>query len=189
MNPPGPNVTQILREWNEGDPLALDKLVPVVEKELRRQASRYLRRERANHSLQTTDLIQETYLRLINAGRVPWQNRAQFFAIAANLMRRTLVDYARKYNASKRHHSIVFQPLDEPEPGAVKRFIDLVALDEALERLALLDPQQSRIVELRYFCGLSVEETADALGASERTVKRDWQMAKAWLRAEIMGGE
>ncbi len=188
MNMSARNVTQILREWNQGDHSALEKLIPVIEKELRRQAARHLRKERANHSLQTGDLIQETYLRLINAEHVQWRNRAQFFGVASNLMRRVLVDYARKHNAHKRHRSVILLPPDEQEPDASDRFIDLVALDEALERLALLDPQQSRIVELRYFCGLSVEETAEALGASERTVKRDWQMAKAWLRAEIMDG-
>ena len=181
------NVTKMLHDWSRGDRAAFDKLVPVVEQELRRQAVRYLRRERPGHTLQTTDLIQEAYLRLIDAENVEWQSRAHFFGIAANLMRRILVDYARKHWAEKRGGSGIRVPLEEAQVASAERKIDLVALDEALTRLAEIDPQQSRIVELRYFSGLSVEETAAVLGVSDRTVKRDWQMAKAWLREEIKG--
>ena len=180
-----PNVTQMLHDWSRGDKAALDKLIPVVEEELRIQAARYLRRERQDHTLQTTDLIQEAFLRLIDAKNVQWQNRAHFFGIAANLMRRILVDYARRHRADKRGGSGIKVPMDEAQVASAEKEVDLVALDEALTRLAVIDPQQSRIVELRYCSGLSVEETAEVLRVSDRTVKRDWQMAKAWLREEI----
>jgi RNA polymerase sigma-70 factor, ECF subfamily len=185
MSLPARSVTLMLLDWSGGDKAALERLIPAVEKELRRLAARYLRRERANHSLQAADLVQEAYLRLMDVETIQWQNRAHFFGIAATLMRRILMDYARKHNAGKRRHSVVNGFTENIGAASPDRFIDLVALDEALARLALLDAQQSRIVELRYFCGLSVEETAEVLGSSERTVKRDWQMAKAWLRAEI----
>jgi len=185
MTPSPSKVTQLLHDWSDGDREALDKLIPIVYEELRRQAARYLRRERPGHTLQTTALIHEAYLRLIDQKNVRWQNRAHFFAIAAQLMRRILVDHARGRQAAKRGGSDIKLPLEEGMIGSEGREVDLVALDEALERLASIDPQQSRVVELKFFSGLSVEETAEVLGVSQRTVKRDWNVAKAWLRREI----
>jgi RNA polymerase sigma factor (TIGR02999 family) len=183
--PASQNVTEILRDWRNGDQEALGKLIPMVYDELRRQAAGYLRRERSGHTLQPTALIHEAYLRLINQQNIDWQNRAHFYAIAARLMRQILVDHARKRQATKRGGSDLKIPLEEAMVISSGRDVDLVALDEALTRLAALDPQQSRIVELRYFSGLSVEETAEALGVSSRTVRRDWNVAKAWLRQQI----
>lgn len=183
-------ITRILQAWNGGDREALNQLIPFVYDELHRQAARYLRRERPNHSLQTTALINETYLRLVEQRNARWQNRAHFFAIAAQVMRRILVDYARARTRVKRGGDDPRVPLDDvalvaPEGGGV----DLLALDEALTRLAALDEQQARIVELRYFSGMSIEETAEALGISPATVKRDWQMAKAWLHHQLGAGK
>jgi RNA polymerase sigma factor (TIGR02999 family) len=185
MNPSSSNVTQMLQKWGNGDREAFDKLLPIVYEELRRQAARYLRRERPGHTLQTTALIHEAYLRLIDQRSVRWQNRAHFFAISAQLMRRILVDHARSRQAAKRGGSNIKLPLEEEMIASAGREVDMVALDEALERLAAMDPQQSRVVELRFFSGLSVDETAEVLGVSTRTVKRDWNVAKAWLRREI----
>lgn len=179
------NISHLLKEWSDGDPEALDRLTPLVYEELRRQATRYLRRERPGHTLQTTALIHEAYLRLVDAQDVEWQNRAHFFAIAANLMRRVLVDHARRRGADKRGGSQIRVPLDEAAAVADETDIDLLAIDEALNRLAAIDEQQARVVELRFFSGLSVEETAAALGVSTTTVKRDWRVARAWLRREI----
>jgi len=181
------NITHLLKEWSAGDPRALDRLTPLVYEELRHQAARYLRRERRSHTLQTTALIHEAYLRLIDAKDVHWQSRAHFFAIAANLMRRILVDHARRRDADKRGGSRVRVQLDEALAVADEADVDLLAIDEALDRLAVIDPQQARVVELRFFSGLSVEETAAALGVSPKTVKRDWSVARAWLRREIGG--
>jgi RNA polymerase sigma factor (TIGR02999 family) len=175
----------MLHDWALGDQSAFDRLVPLVEKELRRQAARYLRQEQPGHTLQTADLIQETYLRLMDAENVQWQNRAHFFGIAANLMRRILVDYARKRQAKKRDRAGIRASVNEGQVTPTENAVDLIALNEALDRLARIDPRQGRVVELRYFAGLSVEETALILGVSTKTVKRDWQMAKAWLREEI----
>ena len=185
MIPSPSHVTQLLHDWSDGDREALDKLIPIVYEELRRQAVRYLQRERPGHTLQTTALIHEAYLRLIDQKDVRWQNRAHFFGIAAQLMRRILVDHARSRQAAKRGGSDIKLPLEEGMIVAEGKDVNLVALDEALERLAAIDPQQSRVVELRFFSGLSVEETAAVLGVSTRTVKRDWNVAKAWLRREI----
>jgi RNA polymerase sigma factor (TIGR02999 family) len=185
MTTPSHSVTQLLQEWRGGDREALDRLVPLVYEELRLQAARYLRRERPGHTLQTSALINEAYLRLVDAQDVPWQSRAHFFAVAANLMRRILVDHARRKRAGKRGGADVRLPLDEAMGVAGGQQVDLIALDEALEMLAALDPQQARVVELRFFTGLSVEETAEALGVSPRTVKRDWGMARAWLYGEL----
>jgi RNA polymerase sigma factor (TIGR02999 family) len=182
-------VTQLLLGWSHGDKEALDKLVPLVYDELRRQASRYLRRERAGHTLQTTALIHEAYLRLVDQRNVHWQNRAHFFGIAAQLMRRILVDHARTKKRDKRGGSILRVSLGEAMAVAKAQELDIVALDEALDRLAAIDEQQSRIVELRFFSGLSVPETAEVLGISPATVKRDWSMAKAWLHREISNDE
>ena len=185
MTLPAHSVTQMLLDWSEGDRDALDKLIPIVYGELRLRAARYLRRERPGHTLQTTVLIHETYLRLVEQKQVRWQNRAHFFAIAAQLMRRILVDHARGRDAAKRGGADLRLTLDDATAAAPGRDLNVMALDEALTRLAELDPRQSRVVELRYFSGLSIEETAEVLGVSPATVKLDWSMAKAWLRREM----
>lgn len=183
------NVTKLLIGWGQGDKEALDQLVPIVYDELRRQAARYLRRERVGHTLQTTALIHEAYLRLIDQKNVQWQNRAHFFGIAAQLMRRILVDHARTKKRAKRGGSDVRVSLSDVQVVAKGKDLDVVALDEALGRLAEIDEQQSKIVELRFFSGLTVEETAEVLSISPATVKRDWSMAKAWLHREISNDE
>ena len=190
MAEPAPQVvTQLLQEWSRGDQTALDKLIPIVYDELRRQAANYMRRERPGQSLQTTALVHEAYLRLVDQRAVDWQNRNHFFAIAAQVMRRVLVDHARQHQAVKRGGiDLKLLPLDDAEASRDAEDIDLVALDQALERLALLDEQQSRVVELRFFSGLSVEETAEVLNVSSRTVKREWRAAKAWLLRELSRG-
>src|SRR5438128_2083321 len=180
-----PNVTDLLIAWSGGNKEALDELIPLVYDELRRQAARYLRHERAGHTLQTTALIHEAYLRLIDQKNVHWQNRAHFFGIAAQLMRRILVDHARTRKRAKRGGSDIRVPLEDAMAIARAPQLDVVALDEALNRLAEIDEQQGKIVELRFFSGLTVEETAEVLGISPATVKRDWSMAKAWLHREI----
>ena len=188
--PSSRDITQMLIDWSNGDRAALDRLIPVVYAELRRQAARHLRRERAGHSLQTTSLIHEAYLRLVDQREVRWQNRAHFFAVASQLMHRILVDHARRRHRAKRGGSAARLPLEEALViAAEKSDVDLLALDEALERLAAIDPRQSRIVELRFFSGLSIEETAEVLGVSPATVKNDWNVAKVWLRREMGGGE
>jgi RNA polymerase sigma factor (TIGR02999 family) len=184
---PQPDVTQLLVNWSNGDRQALERLTPLVYSELRRLASRYLRRERPGHTLQSTALVHEAYLRLIDQRNVHWQNRAHFFGIAAQLIRRILVDHARSHHAQKRGADACKLSLDEAIATAEKRDLNLVALDDALEDLAQIDEQQSRIVELRFFTGLSIEETAEVLGISPATVKRDWAAAKAWLYREISG--
>ncbi|MEM8932392.1 MAG: sigma-70 family RNA polymerase sigma factor [Acidobacteriota bacterium] len=183
-------LTQLLVAWGDGDGEALDRLVPRVYTELRRLAERSLRRERRDHTFQATDLVNEAYLRLVRQDRIQWRNRAQFLGIAAELMRRVLVDHARKRQAAKRDGGIRMT-LDEglAGSGSASREVRLVALDEALSRLAALDPRQARIVELRYFAGLTVEETAEVVGVSSRTVKREWQVARAWLKRELSRGE
>lgn len=188
--PPAPqNVTQLLISWGSGDKEALDKLLPVVYDELRKQAARYLRRERVGHTLQTTALIHEAYLRLVDQKNVHWQNRAQFFGLAAQLMRRILVDHARTKKRAKRGGSDIRVSLTGAKVLAKSEDLDVVALDEALDRLAQIDEQQSKIVELRFFSGLTVEETAEVLSISPATVKRDWSMAKAWLHRELSSNE
>jgi RNA polymerase sigma factor (TIGR02999 family) len=179
------SVTQMLLDWSEGDREALDKLIPIVYSELRLRAARYLRRERPGHTLQTTALIHETYLRLVDQKDVQWQNRAHFFGIAAQLMRRILVDHARQRDAAKRGGADRTLTLDDAMAVFAGRDVNLIALDEALTRLAEIDARQSKVVELRYFSGLSIEETAEVLGVSPATVKLDWSMAKAWLRREM----
>lgn len=179
------NITHLLKEWSDGDQQALDELTPLVYEELRQQAARYLRKERPGHSLQATALINEAFLRLIDVRNVEWQSRAHFFAIAANLMRRILVDHARRRDAEKRGGDQIRLTLDDTVAIAREPDVDLLAIDEALNRLAAIDEQQARVVELRFFSGLSVEETAAALGVSPKTVKRDWSVARAWLRREI----
>jgi RNA polymerase sigma factor (TIGR02999 family) len=181
------NVTELLHAWSDGDKTALDQLLPLVYDELRRQAARYLRRELAGHTLQTTALVNEAYLRLVDQKKVQWQNRAQFFGIAAQLMRRILVDHARSKRRAKRGGGDFRVTLDEAMAIAANREVDLIALDAALDRLAQIDEQQSKVVELRFFSGLNVEETAEALRVSPATVKRDWNVAKAWLYREMTG--
>ena len=176
----------MLREWGNGNREALETLMPLVYDELHKQARRYLRRERANHTLQTTALIHEAYLKLIDQRDVNWESRTHFFAVAANMMRRILVDHARAKHREKRGGEGENLPLEEAMLiVSDEKTIDLIALDEALNRLAEFDEQQSRIVELRYFSGLTLEETAAVLGISRTTVATDWALAKAWLHREL----
>jgi RNA polymerase sigma factor (TIGR02999 family) len=179
-------VTQLLKDWNEGDQSALDRLMPLVHAELRRLANNYLRRERVNHTLQPTALVNEAYLRLVDQRNARWQNRAQFFGVAAQLMRRILVDHARLHQAQKRGGSDQQRlSLTNVERMTDKPDVDLLALHEALNELAEVDPQQGRIVELKFFGGLSIEETAEVLKIGHATVERDWKMARAWLRNKL----
>lgn len=180
------NITQMLRDWGDGRTEALDELLPLVYNELRRLAASYLRKERPNHTLQTTALVHEAYLKLIDQRNVEWKNRGHFFAIAAQAMRRILVDHAKARHREKRGGQAEDASLEDVLVAAAQESnIDLVALDEALSKLARIDPQQVKIVELRYFTGLSLDETADVLGISRATVARDWQVAKAWLHREM----
>lgn len=180
-----PNVTELLQAWSGGDESALEKLIPLVYDELRRLAKRYIGRERPGHTLQTTALVNEAYLRLIDAQQVQWQNRAHFFAISAQLMRRILVDFARSKRFAKRGGETVQVSLAEAVLMPQERDADLVALDEAMAELAKVDERKSRVVELRFFGGLSVEETAEVLKVSAETVMRDWKVAKVWLLREL----
>lgn len=175
----------MLRAWSGGDSAALDRLMPLVYAELRRMAQRRIRRERPGHSLQTTALVHEAYLRLVDQDRVRWKDRGHFFAIAAQLMRRILVDHARKRGNAKRGGDVTRLQLEVAASLSEDRAADVVALDDALKSLAVLDERKSRIVELRFFGGLSIEETARALEVSPGTVMRDWTLAKAWLQREI----
>jgi RNA polymerase sigma factor (TIGR02999 family) len=180
------DVSQLLRAWSDGDQLALDELTPIVYAELRRLAHRYMRGERPGHELQTSALVNEAYIRLVDYKRMHWQNRAHFFAVSAQLMRRILVEHARRRNL-KRGRGVRHVSLDEAllvgrEPGA-----DVVALDDALNALARVDPRKVQVVEMRYFAGLSVEETALVLKVSPVTVRRDWSSAKIWLYRELTG--
>jgi RNA polymerase sigma factor (TIGR02999 family) len=181
---PSEDVTTLLARWSGGDQGALEELTPLVYDELRRLAGRYMRRERAGHTLESTALVHEAYLRLVDQ-KVQWQNRSHFFAIAAQLVRRILVDHARTRDRVKRGSGAVKLSLDEALDVPGQRDIEMVALDDALNGLAIIDQQQARIVELRFFAGLSIEETAEAVGVSPATVKRDWVMAKAWLAREM----
>lgn len=179
-------ITVLLREWSEGKREAFNELLPLVYDELHKQAKRYLRKENPNHTLQTTALIHEVYLKLVEQKSVDLQNRTHFFAIAANAMRQILVDHARTKHRDKRGGDEVKLPLDEAFQIAVdEKDVDLIALDEALSRLEKIDEQQTRVVELRYFSGLSLEETAEALNISRATAARDWSIAKAWLHREL----
>jgi RNA polymerase sigma factor (TIGR02999 family) len=186
MTTPAPKeVTQLLIAWSNGEEEALEKLVPLVYDELHRIARRYMKHEPAGHTLQTTALVNEAYLRLIEQKGMKWQNRAHFFAISAQLMRRILVSMARARYANKRGGEARQVSLDEALVISEERAAELVALDEAMNELAALDPRRSRVVELRYFGGLSVEETAEVLKISPETVMRDWKRAKAWLYTEL----
>jgi len=178
-------VTQLLIDWNKGDKAALDNLMPLVYAELHRLAASYLSRERSDHTLQPTALVNEAYLRLIKQNSVAWENRAQFFGIAAQMMRRVLVNHARDRHADKRGGHALRVSLDDAISFFEERDVNLVALDDALNGLAELDPQQSRIVELRFFGGLTIEDVASQLNISPATVKRDWSTAKLWLLREI----
>ena len=184
-----PNITQLLGAWRDGNRTARDELISAVYAELRRLAHHHLRKERAGHTLQTTALVHDAYLQLVDQRYIRWQNRAHFFGIAAHLMRRILVGYARRRAALKRGGKDLQVPLDPELASALGRDVAVVALDDALTALAMLDSQQSRVVELRFFAGLSVDETAHVLGVSPRTVKREWRMAKAWLQRELDGGQ
>jgi RNA polymerase sigma factor (TIGR02999 family) len=179
------NVTQLLLDWAEGDQEALNRLMPLVYAELHRLANRYFRHERPGHTLQATALVHEAYLRIVDQRDVRWQNRLHFFAIAAQLMRRILVNYARDKHAAKRGGAEQKLSLDEALALPAARNVDLIALDEALTRLAGIEPQQSSIVELRFFGGLTIDETAGVLGVSPATVKNKWNLAKAWLYREV----
>jgi RNA polymerase sigma factor (TIGR02999 family) len=185
MNLSRQSITELLVEWRAGDRTALDKLIPAVEKELRRLASYYMRRQRPGHTLQTSALVNEAYLRLIDYKNIHWENRAHFFAMAAQAMRRVLVHHARSRNYAKRGGRVRKVELDGAVVLAQERAGDLIALDDALTELEKMDPRKSRVVELRYFGGMSVEETAEALGVSAITVKREWKAAKGWLLREL----
>ncbi|HUG28431.1 MAG TPA: sigma-70 family RNA polymerase sigma factor [Gemmatimonadales bacterium] len=182
------DVTGLLVRWSRGDQTALELLLPVVYDECRNIAARQLRYERRNHTLDPTALVHELYLRLVDQRRATWENRAQFFGVAAQLMRRILVDHARARRAEKRGGTSIFVSLEAVgEQVADPRVADVLAIDEALDQLAARDPDQRRLVEMRFFAGLTVEETAHVLGWSPRTVKREWRLAKAWLHRELTG--
>ena len=185
MNPSSQSVTQLLLDWRNGDQTALDRLMPLVYEELRRIAGHYMRNERQGHTLQTSALVNEAYLRLVDHENIEWQNRAHFFGVAAQAMRRVLVDYARNRNYQKRGAGARKVSLDKAATVAEEHAAEMIALDDALGELAKIDERKCRVVELRYFGGLSVEETAEALGVSVQTVGRDWSTAKAWLLREM----
>ncbi|MGH9238522.1 MAG: sigma-70 family RNA polymerase sigma factor [Vicinamibacterales bacterium] len=181
-------VTKLLLAWSDGDRGALEGLLGVVYAELRRIAARYLTRERAGHVLQPTALVHEAYLKLIDQDRVRWQNRAQFFGVAAQLMRRVLVDHARMQRADKRGGGATMLPLDDAAGASAPRSVDVIAVDRALTRLTASYPEQGRLVELRYFGGLTIEETSEVMGLSPATIKRQWTVARAWLYRDLAVG-
>ena len=185
-SPAREEVTRLLVDWNATDSEAAARLMPIVYDELRQLARKYLQRERPDHTLQATGLVHEAYLRLVDQGTTTWQNRAHFFGVAAQVMRRVLVDHARNRRAEKRAGGWEKLALDDAIDSSAERSVDLIALDDALKDLSALDARQSQIVELRFFGGLTNEEIAEVLQISPRTVKREWRMAKAWLRREIM---
>lgn len=187
-DPTSGEVTELLLAAQAGSSDAVDRLMPVVYAELKTLAASYLRSERADHTLQTTGLVHEAYLKLVDQRRTTWQNRSHFFGIAAQAMRRILVDHARRRQARKRDYGRAVT-LDDDVPGVVTDTDEVIAVDAALARLAELDPRQARIVELRYFAGMNIDQTAEALEISPATVKRDWMSAKAWLQRELSGGE
>jgi len=180
-----PEITKLLRDWCRGDDKALEKLTPLIYAELHRLAHRYMRQERSDHTLQTTALINEAYLRLIDWKNVSWTNRAQFFAVAARMMRRILVDFARSRNYAKRGGGAGIVSLEDAPTLARDRAPEIVALDEALQGLSVIDPRKAEIVELRFFAGLGLEETAELLKVSSRTIQREWDLAKSWLSREL----
>lgn len=185
MTPASPEVSQLLRAWSSGERAAFDKLLPLVYEELRQMARRQMRRQRAGHTLQTTALIHEAYLRLVGLSDVRWQNRAHFFGVAARAMRHILVDHARTRQAAKRGGVARHVALDETAVVSMERASELVALDDALQSLVALDRRRSQVVELKYFGGLTVEEIAEVLQVSPETVARDWRLARTWLLREI----
>jgi RNA polymerase sigma-70 factor (ECF subfamily) len=184
---PESDISTCLRAWTAGDQSALERLMPIVYAELHRLARRYMRRERPGHSLQATALVNEAYMRLVDYNRMQWQDRAHFFAASAQLMRRILVEHARRHNV-KRGGDVQHLPLDEAVMVGGNRGAGLVALDDAMNLLARLDPRKAQVVELRFFGGLTVEETAEVLKVSSGTVERDWSTAKSWLYRELAGG-
>jgi RNA polymerase sigma-70 factor, ECF subfamily len=189
MTPASPQqqVTQLLCQWREGDPNALEKLIPLVQPELQRLAHHYMSRERPGHTLQTTALMDDAYLQLAGKGHVQWENRAHFFAVAAQLMRRIMVDHARQRHTLKRGGGAIRVTLDECAAVTQTRAAELLALDEALEKLAAADQRKAKVVEMRYFGGLTMEEIADVLKIHINTVTRDWTAARAWLFAALSG--
>ena len=186
--PPPQDVTQLLIAWSDGDQAARDQLMSVVYEELHRVARRYMRRESPGHTLQTSALVNEAFLRLVDQSHVQWQNRAHFFAIAAQMMRRILVDYARSRSYAKRGGGARALSLDEGLIVSDERNAEVVAVHEALEEMAKFDARKAQVVELRFFGGLSIDETAEVLGVSTATIRSDWTTAKAWLRREISPG-
>lgn len=189
MTAPSQDVTRLLLQWRSGDRDALDQLIPVVYEELRQIARRYMKRSGPGQTLQTTALVNEAYLRLIRQDSIEWRDRAHFFAVAAQVMRHLLVDRARARQTQKRGGAAYHVTIDEAAVASKDQTLELLALDQALTRLAAFDPRKSRLVELRYFGGLSAEETAEVLGVSEITVKREWSKAKAWLYRELNKGQ
>jgi RNA polymerase sigma factor (TIGR02999 family) len=186
MPEPDGTVTLLLTQVRDGNQEAANQLIPLIYKELRQMAGACMRGERPGHTLQATALVNEAYMRMVGGHPVEWQNRAHFFAIAAHTMREVLLDYARRFRAEKRGGSDARRvELDEEFPVASDRLEEVIAIDEALERLARIDPRQSRIVELRFFAGLSVEEAGEVMGVSAKTIKREWRSAKAWLHREM----
>ncbi|HEX2523695.1 MAG TPA: sigma-70 family RNA polymerase sigma factor [Terriglobia bacterium] len=184
-SPPSQDVTELLRAWSDGDKGALERLVPLVHKELHRLARHYMAGERPGHTLQVTALVNEAYLRLIDASQMQWQNRAHFFGVAAQLMRQILVDFARSRQSQKRGGEVIQVPFNEALVVSEGREANLVALDDALKDLAEIDPRRSQLVELRFFGGLSVQETAEVMKTSPRTILREWSLAQAWLYREL----
>ena len=189
MTPSPGTITRLLVDWRDGDKTALDRLVPLVYREMRRLAGYYMRRQRADHTLQTSALINEAYLRLIDHKNMRWENRAHFYAVAAQAMRRILVDHARSRGYQKRGGGALKVSFDEAVIGAEERAAELIALDDALKDLAAIDPRKCQIVELRYFGGLSVDETAEVIGVSAVTIMREWRSAKGWLLRAINKSE
>ena len=179
------NITQLLLKWSEGRPEALEDLIPLIYPELRRLARQYMRRENPAHTLQTSALINEAYLRLAGQQGVEWHNRAHFFAVAAQVMRHVLIDHARKHQVVRRGGGLLRVPLDETAVASHERALEFVALDEALTKLALIDGRKSQIVEMKFFGGLTVDEIAEVMKLSPITIKREWRAAKAWLHLEI----
>jgi len=185
MQPQSEQITQLLQSWSQGDPAAIEKLVPLVYDELHRLAQRYMADERPSHTLQTTALVNEAYLRLVDSAHASWEGRTHFFGVCAQVMRRILVDWARSRQALKRGGDVSSLDLDEALAAAKQPGTDLVAIDDALQALTAIDPRKGQVVELRFFGGLSVKETAELLKVSPETVQRDWKLAKSWLRREL----
>jgi RNA polymerase sigma factor (TIGR02999 family) len=188
LSNPSHEVTELLKDWSAGNNTALARLMPLVYRELRRLARQYLNKERDGHTLQTTDLVHEAYLRMVDQRRVRWENRSHFFGIAAQLMRRILVDHARRHKRAKRGGGLPLVSLDQAAAVSREATVDIIAIDEALSRLSEIDERKARIVELRFFGGLEVAETARFLKISVPTVMREWKMAKAWLHRELSKG-